>query len=156
MRRAGQSDEARQNQHNVRPWKRPRYAIKVNNHGFICSAHKAMRWAMYALIQQYFCDKSEIVLWDIQNHSWLQIHVVNWQKSNAVLMWIIVVSSVQLTIQWAMYALIQQYCRDKSEIVSWEIQNHYWPQIHVVKWQKSNGQTGGARVDKLGGHLDLL
>ena len=65
-------------------------------------------------------------------------------------------SSVQLAIQWAMYALIQQYCRVKSEIVLWEMQNDSWPQIHVVNWQKSNGQTGGAWVDKLGAHLDLL
>ena len=65
-------------------------------------------------------------------------------------------SSVQLAIQWAIYALIQQYCRVKSEIVLWEMQNDSWPQIHVVNWQKSNGQTGGAWVDKLGAHLDLL
>ena len=52
--------------------------------------------------------------------------------------------------------LMQQYCRDKYEIVLWEIQNDSWPQIHVVNWQKSNGQTGGARVDKRGAQLDLL
>ena len=47
---------------------------------------------------------------------------------------------------------MQQYCRDKSEIVWWEIWNDSWSQIHVLNWQKSfwtnwgcaSGQTGGA------------